>query len=501
MSAAFEAPSPRSSAEAAPGAERSSETTTARRLDRLAALVGAIALAGLAIRLALARGPLWYDEIWSIDNLAPLTHFWQVFWGVSHDNNHFLNSLWLYLVTPLTRDDIALRAPSILMGAATILLMAKVARRHSAAAAVAAAVLTAVSYFFVNCSTEARGYAGCALALVVAFDAMERSIEDGDAPARLTLAAAAGLGALWHLAAAPALGLFALIGLIGYRRRLGASGPALAANLRLFIPAAIAVLPAFAFLIAGVAVTGRFTVGGLRAFVYDTTFEAMATTIRDTIGLPPSAPTALVLPASVATIALALMFRLTLTSRRAAYAVILIALPAAVLALRPPNAHIPRYYLVAALFLVLMASELFGAAWRAGGWRRAAGALALVAAVVGNVSLLARFETSKASAWPEALARVRDSGKTQVASSFDDRVGRLISYDNETHAPAVALVRRADWCAVRPRWLIAETAGAPDRPATLEIGAPDCWLRYAFVAPYESWGLSSVNWLIYSLAP
>jgi dolichyl-phosphate-mannose-protein mannosyltransferase len=501
MSAAFDAPSPQGSAKAAPDAGRAADAKRGQRLDLLTTLVAAVALAGLAIRLALARGPLWYDEIWSIDNLAPLSHFWQVFWGVSHDNNHFLNSLWLYFVTPFTRDEMALRAPSIAMGAATVLLMAKVARRHSDAAAFAAAVLSAVSYFFVNCSTEARGYAGCALALVVAFDAMERSIEDDEPAARFALAAAIGLGALWHLAAAPALALFAAIGFVARHRRLGAWRPALAATLRLFTPAGIALLPAFGFLIAGVIVTGRFTIGGLRAFAYDTTFAAMATMIRDTIGLPPSAPTAFVLIASVTTVALALAFRLTLASRRAAYAVVLIVLPAAVLALRSPNSHIPRYYLLPALFLVLFASELFGTAWRASGWRRAAGALALAAAVAGNAVLLARFETSKETAWPQALARIRSSGETQVASSFDDRVGRLIAYDNQAHAPAITLIRRADWCATRPAWLIAETSGAPDRPPTLDIGAPDCQLRFAFVAPYESWGLSSVNWLLYHSEP
>ena len=62
-------------------------------------IVGAIFLGGLALRLVCSGGPLWPDEIWSLRNIEPLQHFWQVFWGISHDNNHVANSLWLYVAS------------------------------------------------------------------------------------------------------------------------------------------------------------------------------------------------------------------------------------------------------------------------------------------------------------------------------------------------------------------------------------------------------------------
>ena len=74
---------------------RAAAASAARRPDRPRR--AAIAAAGFVLRLWCARGPLTLDEVWSIENLAPLRHFWQVFWGISHDNNHFLNSLWLYI--------------------------------------------------------------------------------------------------------------------------------------------------------------------------------------------------------------------------------------------------------------------------------------------------------------------------------------------------------------------------------------------------------------------
>ncbi len=480
-------------------AERARPTSAMRRLahfDRPGLAVAALVAAGLAVRLWAARGPLWLDEIWSIENLAPLTRPWQVFWGISHDNNHFLNSLWLYFTSPLTADELILRAPSIAMGALTVAVMARIAARHSPAAAVAAGSLTAASYFFVNYSVEARGYAGMALAAAAAFDALERAVAQPRSRARYLFAAAAGIGLLWHLALLPVIALFALIHLGEQRREIGRWEPAAAATLRFLAPTFLAVLPALAFVAAGIVVTGRLTIGGLRAFDAELAMAAVADMTRDAIGLPLAAPTGLVLAAGAAAVLVALRWRLVLDNRRIAYAVILLALPAAVFILRPPNAHIPRYYLVCALFFILLLAEIFGALWRAGAWGRAAALAALAAILIGDASLLMRYQASKQTAWPQALAAIEDSGQRVVASSFDDRVGKLIGWYNRGHPP-LDLVPRADWCVRRPQWFIAETANIGDLPPELDLAAGDCRVGFAFVRRYESWGLSKVGWALY----
>src|SRR5450755_983364 len=78
--------------------------------------VAALAAIGMVVRLVAAQGSLGNDEIWSLINLRPIRHFWQILWDISHDNNHFLNSLWLYFAWPLGRDATWLRLPSILAG-------------------------------------------------------------------------------------------------------------------------------------------------------------------------------------------------------------------------------------------------------------------------------------------------------------------------------------------------------------------------------------------------
>jgi hypothetical protein len=458
--------------------------------------IGLLVAAGFALRLGCAAGPLSLDEIWSIENLASLTRFWQVFWGISHDNNHFLNSLWLYFATPVTADEAILRAPSVAMGVMTIAVMARLGARHGPPAALAAAALTALSYFFVNYSVEARGYAGEALALAVGFDALERAIAQPRGGARYTLAAAMGIGLLWHLAILPAIGLFALIGLAEQKRLLGRWAPALAATMRLFVPTLAAIIPALAFLVAGIAIVGRFTLGGVRGFEAGQTLGAIGEMARDTLGLSSALPAWLIAAGGVAAAAAALRLRLVLDGRRIAYGIILLGLPAAVFILRPPNAHIARYYLICALFLILLSAEIFGSLWRAGALSRSAALIALTAILAGDTSLLVRFQGAKQEAWPQALAAIAQSGRLSLASSFDDRIGKFVDYYNRAHAP-LDLVARADWCARRPQWLIAETAAVPGLPPDLELAAPGCQARFAFTRRYRNWGLSQVDWALY----
>jgi hypothetical protein len=456
----------------------------------------AIVAAGLAVRLWRAGGPLTLDEIWSIENITPLHHFWQVFWGISHDNNHFLNSLWLYFATGFSDDVRVFRAPSIVMGALTIVVMARLAGRAGRAAAMAAAAMTGASYFLVNYSVEARGYAGLALAIVVCFEALETSLAHRDSRARFVFAGAAGLGALWHLAMLPAVALLALVHLGEEKRRNKHWATAVNETVHFLAPAILAVIPAIGFIFAGAFVVGRFTIGGARAFEAQEALNAIASLVRNTIGAPDAASTGLVLVATALVIALALRFRLASPDRRIAYAVILLALPAAVFVLRPPNAHIARYYLICALFLILLAAEIFGRLWRAGGLVRW-GALAVLALILlGDIGKLGLGGASADEGWPQALSTISASGERTVGSNFDDRVGKFVAYYNRAHPP-LDLVARTEWCVRRPRWLIAELPDGAQAPPDLDLPAGDCRTRFDFVGRYQAWGLSQMTWALY----
>ncbi|HLW89813.1 MAG TPA: hypothetical protein VKS78_00740 [Roseiarcus sp.] len=432
----------------------------------VAAGIFGLTLLGFALRLIFAAGPLWIDEIWSIQNLAPLTRPWQVFWGVSHDNNHFLNSLWLYFVSEPAANNLALRAPALLLGAATIPAMAALGARHSRAAALATAALAAFSFFFITYGAVARGYAGETLALVIGFMALERAIDEPAAHARLVLAGAAGVGALWHLGMAPAVALYALIAFLEQRRRLGTLASAATATFRIFWPSLLAILPAAAFVAAGYFITGRFTIGKVDPYDSFRALKAMALVVFSTLGLPMSTPFLLVAAATPLALVAALRSKIVLPERRIAYAVMLLAAPAAVFLLRPENTDVPRYYLVCGLFLVLLAGEAFGSLWRAGTWRRGVAAAALVAVLIGDAVQFARFEASLDGAWPNALAAIANSGERHVATTFDSGFDKFVAYFDATHAARLDLIPERQWCAARPDWLVTDLTRDP-MPATM----------------------------------
>lgn len=123
-----------------------------------------------AVRLAGLFGDLWLDEIWSVKLIEPLKSPVEILTQVQHDNNHPLNSLWLYLLRP-EQAAWALRFFSWMMGAVAVALAGLIARQqfrrlHAAVSggqADAAGWLTAAvfggSYLMIHYASEARGYA------------------------------------------------------------------------------------------------------------------------------------------------------------------------------------------------------------------------------------------------------------------------------------------------------------------------------------------------------
>jgi hypothetical protein len=461
--------------------------------------IAAIFAAGLILRLYVSGGPLWIDEIWSIMNLDPLKHFWQIFWGISHDNNHFANSLWLYFATVYSQNPTWLRAPSIVAGALAIPAMARLGARHSTPAAIAGAALIALSFFFLNYSVEARGYATASLALMIAFDALERAIDNPDAGARYTLAAAAGLGLFCHFAIGPAIAVFALIGACEIWRRHRDTRLAMTRTFRIFWPAALAALPVVGSVVAGYFVMGGFTIGGIKTYTDAAAIAGMAKMALLVLGLPetPATVALVVLGAPLAIVA-ALWSRLISKERRVAFVITLVVLPALVFVLRPPNTNIPRYYFVSAVFLVLLIAECFGALWRDGGWRRGIAAAGL-AAMLGGGAVQARiYQAGKSLAWPDALDAILASGQLRVGGLYDRNVHAHVDFFNRTHRPPIELIAPEQLCAHTPQWFIAGISHSYEPPPErLDIPGENCTLAYDLTATYGAPGLSQTPWALY----
>lgn len=460
----------------------------------------ALAACGLAVRLALSRAPLANDEIWSLDNLRPLAHVGRVLWGVSHDNNHFLNSLWLYFVWPLSRDPTALRLISILSGAALIPIMAGLGARRGTIAAFAAATLTTLSFFQVAWDVQARGYAAATLGLIAAYAALERALDAPASRARWAFAAAAGFAVFSHLAAGPVLALYALIALAETWRRRRNALTALKETFSLFWPAALAVAPTAAFVVAGYREMGGFTIGYFRDFAATHVLAAFTNMQMTTLGLDPNA-TALALFGLVflPLLEIAAIVFGARPDRRIAYAVMIFAIPAAALALHIPNTHPPRYYFAASPFLLLLISEVADGFWARGRLYRGLAVAMVVALLVGDVAALARLRAGLAEPWTYAFADVAASSDPRVATSFDFNVGRSLAFWNRFLGRPIEWVAKDDLCSQRPGWYVEELRGDDADTTRLTLGG--CALHYDLqrvvgrATPWQS------AWALYRLAP
>jgi len=117
-----------------------------------------IIVAAALIRARAAINDLWMDEIWSIELVRELHSAVGVFTQTHHDNNHYLNSLFIYFFGQ--RGNWAgYRIPSIIAGVGTVVLAWFIGRRQNKAAAFFSMLLVSFSYVLILYSSEARGYA------------------------------------------------------------------------------------------------------------------------------------------------------------------------------------------------------------------------------------------------------------------------------------------------------------------------------------------------------
>lgn len=128
------------------------------------ALVG-----GILCRLAGVSGELWLDEMWSVLHMEGVSNPIHILTRVHHDNNHPLNSLWIWL-NGINASATVLRFPSIVFGFATLATILRWGRlMNERSTASVWAFLVAFSYPLVLTESEARGYALCILCTILCF--------------------------------------------------------------------------------------------------------------------------------------------------------------------------------------------------------------------------------------------------------------------------------------------------------------------------------------------
>ncbi len=105
------------------------------------------------------RGELWFDEVVSVNLVQSLDSPIEIFTKLQHDNNHILNSFYLYFIGR-PNQEILYRLLSIVFGIGAIYFMSRIGARFGQVERFLAVLFAGFSFLFVLYFSEARGYAG-----------------------------------------------------------------------------------------------------------------------------------------------------------------------------------------------------------------------------------------------------------------------------------------------------------------------------------------------------
>ena len=454
------------------------------------AAVAGLALAGLALRLAAARGGLWTDEAWSVVYAAEARDPVGVFLRINHDNNHHLYSLWLQAIGPAALPMLA-RAPAILAGSLSVVVAALIAERRSKAAGLVAALLFAVTPSLVVFGSEARGYAMMLLAalamILIVGDVVDGRPQRG---ARWWLAGIAALGMLSHLTMAAPVAIAALWVYLEGRDRSGPSA-ALASTLKLMGPA-LAATAAVVLLVFGAAAasTTGMRIGGYEPFLASHYAAALDDLALWSVGL--SSPLPWFVPLAIGAAALATGFGRPewLGSRARLYALLILAVPLAAGLVRAGNTSFARYYLATALGLLLFRSEWIGRGVAARIQVRAAAALLVVTFAGASLyrdSQLIAVERGRPAAALGDMARLDPSG-ARIALA-EPRLKAVVAVAAERSGYPLRFVRG---CAPAD-FLVAAQSRWSATPSSVER----CGVRMQAVDSSVTIPLTGDSWVLY----
>lgn len=321
------------------------------------AIVGAIAVAGLLLRIAAARGGLWTDEAWSMIYAQKAGDPIGVFLRINHDNNHHLNSLWLQAIGPAASPFLA-RIPAIAAGTLSIIVAAALARRCSRTAGIVAALLFAVGPMFVALGSEARGYAMMLLAALAMFalvaDALAGRPHRG-APA--LIAALAFFGMLSHLTMTASV-VIAAAWL--YLERRAEMGPrkAFAGTVRLMGPALLVTLGIILFVFAAAAMSPTgMRLGGNEPFSARVYADGLDDLALWSAGFGFPWPWLAPLALGGAALLVAIRPPDWAGPRARLYALLILTVPLGLAMLQASNSGYARYYSMSAVGLLLLLAE------------------------------------------------------------------------------------------------------------------------------------------------
>lgn len=146
-----------------------------------------------------ARGDLWLDEIWSLLFVRASHSVADLFVRFHHDNNHLLNSLFLYYAGE-RKTLFVYRLFAVFSGICSVFLVGYIGKRNwGYPEALCSIILTGSSYPLLLYFSEARGYSPAILFALLSYVLLRQNSQDFSLARLVSFWAASILGILSHL--------------------------------------------------------------------------------------------------------------------------------------------------------------------------------------------------------------------------------------------------------------------------------------------------------------
>jgi hypothetical protein len=459
---------------------------------------GAMVAIFAAPRLAGCLNDLWLDEIWSLNNALELNSPIEILSRLHLDNNHPLNTLWLYALGD-QRPAWAYRSAAWIAGLlATVLAGLAAAREQhrsqrpeaAASAAAFAVILFGGSYLLLHYASEARGYSAAVAFSLLAYYGILRGADEPRSHWAPVYWLGSALALLAHATAVHVIVGAVLWTTVRWQRERR-NWRDLFGRLAWWhlTPMAIVALHWWTFL-------RHLAIGG---GPLHTLGEQLAAACAYALGLPVS----LAYPALLVALVLAATSLIHLqrngSDRWIFYAVAILGSPAALLAVTRHELIFERYFLINLAFLLLLASSLLAAGWHSGGWRRFSACLLVAVFLLGNAIHTGRLLRLGRGEYRAALAYIAENSPEReitLGGDHDFRNGTAIAYHSRrlNSDKRFRYLAAGQWPREGPQWLVLHRQTQSTLPSTTLVD-PNGNL-YRLERSYSYAAMSGWNWFV-----
>lgn len=453
-----------------------------------------LSIFNVTLRAWAAQGPLWLDELWSVDLVRSFG--WRSV-AVVFDNNHPLNTVWVNLMGPDAQPWL-LRLPGILAGPMSVLAVGLLLRNSQAAPFLGMGLVSLCSTLVVI-GSEARGYGMMLSTLFVMLWAARKGSTEPIGYGRMVMALAVLVGVLAHplgAAGAAAAGMSFL-----WLRWLETGQPraVLLDGVRFLGPGLLACVVLGAMVLLQSLAAGA-RMGDHIPFAPGDLLSGWLSLQALILGLPAGMLTL----TGLACLTVLVLAMLKLDRESLAISLPLFLVPPILMAiLRLPNTIHSRYHLISGCGLILMLALLCARNWSHGGGRRAVTALVLLGWSVGQLELMIDFRHfGRGDFLPvmQAASLQIDPSGAPVAVGVDSEARGLFLLSDAARRAGLAFsfVPQTAYC-LQPPALYLQT-GRGKMSSGLTVGAEQgCPVNYSLLARVNSSRINGMPGAIYRL--